>query len=854
MEMQNYKKSFMVQEKTLEVGHQKRWTSLMTTLSGVLMAGMLASCGGGGSTSEPTMFSGTVAVGAALVGVSVEAACVGAVARSAPTDSNGQYSISTTLNLPCTLSATDPSTGYTFRSLASSRGIANVTPLTDLVFQMANGDHAKQLEATTQAGSLLKNLGIAINDDPTTSKFFPDETGLDKAILDFARIARNSNSNPAQPYSGIQQLIARSQDPSCLAATRLRSSSIGVAPLTGAGSTQLAPGYFEVCPRLSAETSLRERLRAYNTEDSQRLIDFFNSVMDEVGGVATLAIRPAATQDMTDIVQSTMDTAEALVPYLLAEAIYRMDSRVLRIVMGTQSGKVAARQLKTAMLNNFKPDLTRAGLLQGSMKALGGVFIDWVQENSLEYVSNQAYNTNAEISERVGWGVGFGLLAWGLEWSVNTAIDCFFDPKLCKFWAFGNAAATTFSWLAKDVAIFIDATKIINNTNINATRVSVGDELNKQREELRDPNLFGLVTWAKTGLLDGHQSTVTQIITSYRSDINRRIQMGMSSAICTSAWGYLYGTGEVLCDDVLTQAEVTEENVKQQRRINRMEQMWLANMSACKYFVTTSGEVGISYCLNLLNNNNAAPLSCASGQKLKNGQCIAPPVVLNIQPSSAPLAQTTTFTITGTDFPATVVASIADAICGNPFEATTTSFKISCKLAGSAGAKTVTVKTDTNANNGEIIDITKVVTATAALAGVAHPSNGYRYEAITCGAWAECRTAATVRGAQLVTIQSAALNTWLLDTFRLQASTGNGFWIGLYQGASGLAWASGSAVSFTNWNVNEPNNFAAGATMGNAGAHMYATSSGTSVAGKWNDVSTSIGLNATGKAIIEYAP
>lgn len=204
---------------------------------------------------------------------------------------------------------------------------------------MANGDHGKQLEATTQAGSLLKNLGITINEDPTTSKFFPDETGLDKAILDFARIARNSNSNPAQPYSGIQQLIARSQDPSCLAATRLRSSSIGVAPLTGAGSSQLAPGYFEVCPRLSAETSLRERLRADNNEDSQLFIDFFNSVMDEVGGVATLAIRPLVTLDGTDVAESTMDTVESLVPYVLAEVIYRTDGRILRKFMESERAK-----------------------------------------------------------------------------------------------------------------------------------------------------------------------------------------------------------------------------------------------------------------------------------------------------------------------------------------------------------------------------------------------------------------------------------------------------------------------------------------------------------------------------------
>lgn len=499
------------------------------------------------------------------------------------------------------------------------------------------------------------------------------------------------------------------------------------------------------------------------------------------------------------------------------------------------------------MLDRLKPDVTGAGLLQGSIKALFGIVVDLGQEWALEYVSNQAYNTNAEIIDRVGWGVRFGLVAWGLEWGVNTAIDCRFDPKLCKFWAFGNASMATFSWLAKDVATFIDATKILNSTNINATRVSVGDELNKQREELRNPNLFGLVGWAKTGLPDGHRDTIAQVITSYRSDINRRIQMGMSSATCTSAWGYLYGTGEVLCDDVLTQAEVIEENAKQQRRINRIEQMWLANMSACKHFATTLGEVGISHCLNLLNNNNAAPLSCASGQTLKNGQCIAPPVVLNIQPASAPLAQTTTFTITGTDFPATVVASVADASCGSSYNVTTISFQISCKLAGSTGAKTVTVKTNTDANNGIIIDNTKVVTATAALPGIAHPTNGSRYEKISCGTWTQCDAAARAKGGHLVTIRSADEVTWLLSTF--PPTNDYGYWIGYRRSGGSWGWVSGEASSFTYWEIGEPN----GLGSPHDYAHMYGRNVGGARAGRWNDTTNeSLTLPKTTETIVEY--
>lgn len=141
-----------------------------------------------------------------------------------------------------------------------------------------------------------------------------------------------------------------------------------------------------------------------------------------------------------------------------------------------------------------------------------------------------------------------------------------------------------------------------------------------------------------------------------------------------------------------------------------------------------------------------------------------------------------------------------------------------------------------------------VVTVVAAPSpGVLHPTNGYRYEVITCGTWTDCRANASARGGSLVTIDSDALNTWLLKSFASQTANANGFWIGLYQSATGLAWVSGRPVSYTNWEIGEPNN-------GILGSHMYTASYSTVRAGKWNDIGASIGGSATSMAIVEYAP
>lgn len=79
------------------------------------------------------------------------------------------------------------------------------------------------------------------------------------------------------------------------------------------------------------------------------------------------------------------------------------------------------------------------------------------------------------------------------------------------------------------------------------------------------------------------------------------------------------------------------------------------------------------------------------------------PQVTSLVPLSAELEQKTVFTLTGKNLPLTTVLSIRDASCGTPFDSSHTGFKIACTPHAS-GSKKVTVKTDTNANGGIVIN------------------------------------------------------------------------------------------------------------------------------------------------------
>lgn len=228
----------------------------------------------------------------------------------------------------------------------------------------------------------------------------------------------------------------------------------------------------------------------------------------------------------------------------------------------------------------------------------------------------------------------------------------------------------------------------------------------------------------------------------------------------------------------------------------------------------------------------------------KDGEVVGKSVT-SITPVSAVMGQSTNFTITGQNLPLTSVLSIADATCQTPTNRTATGFTVVCTLGGAAGSKVVTVKTDTDANGGGVIDASRSISvsgngtypATAKL----NVNNGHYYELITCGAWSTCRDAAIARGGRLVTIRSKSENDWLSQNLLAGAVGSSGAWIGLTdESVEGeWRWVSGEPVSYLNWNTGEPN----GSRMENYG-HIY-----TKIF-VWNDLA--INNSMIVQAIVEY--
>ena len=70
----------------------------------------------------------------------------------------------------------------------------------------------------------------------------------------------------------------------------------------------------------------------------------------------------------------------------------------------------------------------------------------------------------------------------------------------------------------------------------------------------------------------------------------------------------------------------------------------------------------------------------------------------------------------------------------------------------------------------------------------------------------EARVEAEALGANLVTINDAAENTWVFETFGVLASPGR-LWTGLTDEVNEgeFVWDSGQPVTYTNWNGGEPN-------------------------------------------------
>ena len=143
--------------KPMMTGSNKKWHAGVALLA---MAA-LAACGGGSDDAAPAApltITGTSAVGAALAGAAIAVTCsTGSATATSGADGTFSASISAGKG-PCILTATKGAT--VLRSVTPGAGVANITPLTDMLT-----DYLATRAGTTAANLLTNTSGKAILSD-----------------------------------------------------------------------------------------------------------------------------------------------------------------------------------------------------------------------------------------------------------------------------------------------------------------------------------------------------------------------------------------------------------------------------------------------------------------------------------------------------------------------------------------------------------------------------------------------------------------------------------------------------------------------------------------------------------------
>lgn len=114
--------------------------------------------------------------------------------------------------------------------------------------------------------------------------------------------------------------------------------------------------------------------------------------------------------------------------------------------------------------------------------------------------------------------------------------------------------------------------------------------------------------------------------------------------------------------------------------------------------------------------------------------------------------------------------------------------------------------------------------ATVISGPIVNPANGHTYYLLSQSSWTASEAEAIALGGHLVTINDAAENTWVWNTFSGLASGASNLWIGIHDplGNGTFVWSSGQPVTYTNWGSGEPNNIGSeiyGYMVGNDGGY-----------------------------------
>src|SRR4051794_25522957 len=104
---------------------------------------------------------------------------------------------------------------------------------------------------------------------------------------------------------------------------------------------------------------------------------------------------------------------------------------------------------------------------------------------------------------------------------------------------------------------------------------------------------------------------------------------------------------------------------------------------------------------------------------------------------------------------------------------------------------------------------TVAVARAGVLAGpLTNAANAHTYHLLSANTWTASEAQARGLGGHLVTINDAAENQWVRNTFPLTGVPYASLWIGLNDAANKgqFVWDNGELVTFTYWYPGEPNN------------------------------------------------
>ena len=88
---------------------------------------------------------------------------------------------------------------------------------------------------------------------------------------------------------------------------------------------------------------------------------------------------------------------------------------------------------------------------------------------------------------------------------------------------------------------------------------------------------------------------------------------------------------------------------------------------------------------------------------------------------------------------------------------------------------------------------------------ITNPANGNTYYLLEPDSWDNSEAEAVALGGHLVTVNDAAENQWIYDTF--DGGVGRNLWLGYNDVAveGTFVWSSGETPGYTNWRPGEPN-------------------------------------------------